>query len=176
MSRWEGLDEFVAVAEIGSFSRAAERLRVSSSHVSRQVALLEERLQARLLYRTTRRVSLTEAGQTFFARCQRLIEERDEAFLTISDLQSAPSGLLRPTPAGEMAKLHSLVRSNSAACLSLMIERAKVKVWLGVKAWGETLPMAPSTLMAGGNSAVMNRSLPPRLTSSFSRSLMNLLA
>jgi DNA-binding transcriptional LysR family regulator len=80
MSRWEGLDEFVAVAEIGSFSRAAERLRVSSSHVSRQVALLEERLQARLLYRTTRRVSLTEAGQTFFARCQRLIEERDEAF------------------------------------------------------------------------------------------------
>ena len=66
MSRWEGLDEFVAVAEIGSFSRAAERLRVSSSHVSRQVALLEERLQARLLYRTTRRVSLTEAGADFF--------------------------------------------------------------------------------------------------------------
>jgi len=99
MSRWEGLDEFVAVAECGSFSRAAERLRVSSSHVSRQVALLEERLQARLLYRTTRRVSLTEAGQTFFARCQRLIEERDEAFLTISDLQSAPSGLLRMTAA-----------------------------------------------------------------------------
>ncbi|HSG22912.1 MAG TPA: LysR family transcriptional regulator, partial [Azonexus sp.] len=99
MSRWEGLDEFVAVAECGNFSRAAERLRVSSSHVSRQVALLEDRLQARLLYRTTRRVSLTEAGQTFFARCQRLIEERDEAFLTISDLQGAPSGLLRMTAA-----------------------------------------------------------------------------
>ena len=62
MKSWEGLDEFVAVAECGSFSRAAERLRVSSSHVSRQVARLEERLQARLFYRTTRRVSLTEAG------------------------------------------------------------------------------------------------------------------
>lgn len=99
MSRWEGLDEFVAVAECGNFSRAAERLRLSSSHVSRQVALLEERLQARLLYRTTRRVSLTEAGKTFFARCQRLIEERDEAFLSIGDLQSAPSGLLRMTAA-----------------------------------------------------------------------------
>jgi DNA-binding transcriptional LysR family regulator len=99
MSRWEGLDEFVAVAECGNFSRAAERLRLSSSHVSRQVALLEDRLQARLLYRTTRRVSLTEAGQTFFARCQRLIEERDEAFLSISDLQAAPSGLLRMTAA-----------------------------------------------------------------------------
>ncbi len=99
MSRWEGLDEFVAVAECGSFSRAAERLRLSSSHVSRQVALIEERLQARLLYRTTRRVSLTEAGQTFFVRCQRLIEERDEAFLAISDLHSAPTGLLRMTAA-----------------------------------------------------------------------------
>ncbi len=99
MSRWEGLDEFVAVAEYGSFSRAAERLRLSSSHVSRQVALIEERLQARLLYRTTRRVSLTEAGQTFLVRCQRLIEERDEAFLTISDLHSAPTGLLRMTAA-----------------------------------------------------------------------------
>ncbi|MDR3410106.1 MAG: LysR family transcriptional regulator [Formivibrio sp.] len=99
MNRWEGLDEFVAVAECANFSRAAERLRVSSSHVSRQVALLEERLQARLLYRTTRRVSLTEAGQTFFTRCQRLIEERDEAFLAISDLHGAPTGLLRMTAA-----------------------------------------------------------------------------
>ena len=99
MSRWEGLDEFVAVAECGNFSRAAERLRLSSSHVNRQVALLEDRLQARLLYRTTRRVSLTEAGQIFFARCQRLIEERNEAFLSIGDLQSAPSGLLRMTSA-----------------------------------------------------------------------------
>ncbi|TBV09196.1 LysR substrate-binding domain-containing protein [Stutzerimonas kirkiae] len=99
MSRWEGLDEFVAVAECGSFMRAAERLRVSSSHVSRQVARLEERLQARLFYRTTRRVSLTEAGHTFFARCQRLIEERDEAFLAIGDLHSSPTGLLRMTAA-----------------------------------------------------------------------------
>ena len=82
----------------------------------------------------------------------------------------------RPMPEGEIAKLHSLVRSNSAACLSLMMERASVKVWLGVRVCGETLVMAPSTLMAGGKSAVMNRSLPLRLTSSFSRSLMNLLA
>ncbi|WP_026295977.1 LysR family transcriptional regulator [Aromatoleum toluclasticum] len=99
MNRWEGLDEFLAVAEHGSFYRAAEHLRVSSSHVSRQVARLEDRLQARLFYRTTRRVSLTEAGQIFLARCQRLVEERDEAFLAISDLQSAPAGLLRMSAA-----------------------------------------------------------------------------
>lgn len=99
MNRWEGLDEFVAVAECGSFYRAAERLRVSSSHVSRQIARLEERLHARLLYRTTRRVSLTEAGQTFFAHCQRLIEEREAAFNALGELQSAPTGLLRMTAA-----------------------------------------------------------------------------
>jgi DNA-binding transcriptional LysR family regulator len=99
MSRWEGLDEFVAVAERGSFMAAAQKLRVSSSHVSRQVARLEERLQTRLLYRTTRRVSLTDAGHHFFARCQRLIEERDDAFSAVSDQNSVPSGLLRMTAA-----------------------------------------------------------------------------
>jgi DNA-binding transcriptional LysR family regulator len=96
-ARWDGLDEFVAVVEQGSFQAAAARLRVSSSHVSRQVARLEERLQARLLYRTTRRVSLTEAGQAFFARCQRLIDEREQAFAAIGDLSSEPVGLLRMT-------------------------------------------------------------------------------
>lgn len=45
MNRWEGLDEFVAVAETGQFTAAAERMGVSSSHISRQVARLEERLQ-----------------------------------------------------------------------------------------------------------------------------------
>ncbi|PTU75404.1 LysR family transcriptional regulator [Pseudomonas mangrovi] len=99
MNRWEGLDEFVAVAECASFQRAAERLRLSSSHVSRQVARLEERLQARLLYRTTRKVSLTEAGQQFFIRCQRLIDERDQAFRAVGDLHATPSGLLRMTAA-----------------------------------------------------------------------------
>ena len=71
-SRWEGIDEFVAVAESGQFTAAAERLGVSSSHISRQIARLEERLQTRLLYRSTRRVALSEAGQTFLQHCQRL--------------------------------------------------------------------------------------------------------
>lgn len=64
-NRWEGIDEFVAVAECSQFTAAAERLGVSSSHISRQIVRLEERLQTRLLYRSTRRVALTEAGQTF---------------------------------------------------------------------------------------------------------------
>ncbi|RRW41347.1 LysR family transcriptional regulator [Pseudomonas luteola] len=97
MSAWEGLDEFVAVAEAGHFSLAAERLGVSSSHVSRQIARLEERLQTRLFYRSTRSVVLTEAGQTFLQHCQRLQDAREEALRAVSDLSSEPKGLLRMT-------------------------------------------------------------------------------
>ena len=79
----------------------------------------------------------------------------------------------RPVPGGEMAKLHSLVRSNSLIWRSFMIERVSASVWAGVSGWLDTLLMRPSTLMAGGNSAVMNRSLPLRLTSSLSNSWMN---
>ena len=75
-----------------------------------------------------------------------------------------------------MAKLHSLVRSNSAACLSFMMARASDSVCEPLSGWGETLVTLPSTLMAGGKSAVRNRSLPPRLSISLSRSLMNLEA
>ena len=72
MNRWDGLDEFVAVAECGQFAAAGKRLGLSTSQVSRQVARLEERLQTRLFYRSTRRVALTEAGQTFLLHCRRL--------------------------------------------------------------------------------------------------------
>jgi DNA-binding transcriptional LysR family regulator len=94
---WEGLDEFVAVAECGQFTAAAERLGVSSSHVSRQIARLEERLQTRLLYRSTRKVALTEAGQTFLHHCQRLQDGREEALRAVTDLTREPKGLLRMT-------------------------------------------------------------------------------
>jgi DNA-binding transcriptional LysR family regulator len=97
MNRWEGLDEFVAVAECGQFTAAAERLGLSSSQVSRQIARLEERLQTRLFYRSTRRVALTEAGQTFLQHCQRLQDAREEALRAVGDLGSEPKGLLRMT-------------------------------------------------------------------------------
>lgn len=97
MNRWEGLDEFVAVAECGQFSAAAERLGLSTSQVSRQVARLEDRLQSRLFYRSTRRVALTEAGQTFLQHCQRLQDAREEALRAVSDLSAEPKGLLRMT-------------------------------------------------------------------------------
>ncbi|WP_339486088.1 LysR substrate-binding domain-containing protein [Pseudomonas sp. EL_65y_Pfl2_R95] len=97
MNSWEGIDEFVAVAECGQFTAAAEQLGLSSSQVSRQVARLEERMQARLFYRSTRKVALTEAGQTFLQHCQRLQDAREEALRVVGDLNSQPKGLLRMT-------------------------------------------------------------------------------
>ena len=97
MSNWEGLDEFVAVAECGQFTAGAERLGLSSSQISLQVARLEERLQTRLFYRSTRKVSLTEAGKTFLQHCQRLQDGREEALRAIGDLAGEPKGLLRMT-------------------------------------------------------------------------------
>lgn len=57
------------------------------------MARLEDRLQARLFYRTTRKVSLTESGRAFLARCRRLVEQRDDAFLAVGALQGAATAM-----------------------------------------------------------------------------------
>ncbi len=97
VKRWEGISEFVAVAEHGSFTAAARHLQVSVTHVSRQVAGLEARLNARLLYRSTRRVSLTEAGQLYLQHCQQLESGLKEADQALSQLTQLPTGQLRLT-------------------------------------------------------------------------------
>lgn len=86
---------FVTVVEAGSFAQAAERLKLSRSVVSKYVSRLEDRLGARLLNRTTRRLSLTEAGRVFFERSRRGLEDIAEAELEVSRLQASPSGVLR---------------------------------------------------------------------------------
>ena len=65
MGQWEGIDEAVAVADSGSFVGAAALLKVSTSHVSRAIARLEDRLGSMLFYRTTRYVGLTDTGRRF---------------------------------------------------------------------------------------------------------------
>lgn len=97
MDRWDGLDAFVAVAERESFTTAAEDLGVSTSFISRTIARLEERLQTRLLYRSTRRVTLTDTGQTFLQHCRQLQDGFDEAVRVVQDLGGEPKGLLRIT-------------------------------------------------------------------------------
>jgi len=95
MDRFEDLRTFVAVVESGSFSRAAERMKVVKSAVSRRVSDLETRLGARLLNRTTRRLSLTETGRAFCERGKRILADMDEAENAVSSQHAALSGTLR---------------------------------------------------------------------------------
>lgn len=97
MYRWEGVNEFVAVAETESFTQAARRLDVSTAQVSRQVSALETRLATRLFYRTTRRVSVTEAGRIYYQHCRQVLDALDDAERSITDLQLSPRGKLRLT-------------------------------------------------------------------------------
>jgi DNA-binding transcriptional LysR family regulator len=86
---------FVQVVDSGSFTTAAERLQISRSVVSKYVSRLEDRLGARLLNRTTRRLSLTEVGQVFYERSRKGLADIDEAQAEVSRLQGEPRGTLR---------------------------------------------------------------------------------
>lgn len=86
---------FARVVETGSFSKAARDLGVSKSAVSKQISRLEDRLGVRLLNRTTRRHSLTEAGTSFYEGCQRMLAEADSAEAAVSHLASGPRGTLK---------------------------------------------------------------------------------
>jgi DNA-binding transcriptional LysR family regulator len=97
MDRFHALEAFVRVVEAGSFVRAAERLDVSVSSLSRHVAELEAHLGARLLNRTTRRLSLTENGQGFFERAVQLLADLEEAEGAVSATTVEPRGTLRLT-------------------------------------------------------------------------------
>ena len=95
MDRLSSLEIFVKVLDTGSFTDAARELSVSKSHVSKQIRQLEDRLGVRLINRTTRRVSATDAGQAFHDRCSRIIEDLDDAELAVSQLNRTPAGTLR---------------------------------------------------------------------------------
>jgi len=86
------LRAFVAVAEALNFSRAAEKLGVSSSALSQMVRGLEERVGVRLLHRTTRSVSLTEAGDQLFQRVRPAVQELAAA---IGQMRARPAGIVR---------------------------------------------------------------------------------
>lgn len=99
MQRWDRIEAFIEVVRHGAFNAAAEHLKVSSSHVSRLVSQLEEHLGTTLLYRTTRRIRLTEAGELYYKRCHHLFETFLEAEAAVKELQERPTGLLSLTSA-----------------------------------------------------------------------------
>ena len=97
MDRLAAIQIFAQVVESGSFAKAADRLGLSTSAASRQVADLESHLQTRLLNRTTRRVSLTESGQQFYERAVQLMTDLAEAEQEASSAAVVPRGTIRLT-------------------------------------------------------------------------------
>jgi DNA-binding transcriptional LysR family regulator len=95
LDKLEAMAIFARVVEEESFSGAARKLGLSKSAVSKQITRLEDRLGARLLNRTTRRLSLTDAGSAFYRHCARIVEEGEAAEEAVTLLQEAPRGTLR---------------------------------------------------------------------------------
>lgn len=91
----EEIEAFVAVAELGGFAAAARMIERDASVISRRVSQLEARLGVRLLVRTTRRVALTEAGESYLKRMQLILEELAAANVEIRERAASPQGLLR---------------------------------------------------------------------------------
>lgn len=104
MDSFEGIIEFVAVAETQGFSAAAKQLGISTSHVSRQVSRLEARLGSALFARTTRLVSLTQTGQAYYQHCKELVNGLQQANEQVSTEQLQLSGTLRVSAAGAFAE------------------------------------------------------------------------
>jgi len=106
MDRLQAMTTFVRVVENGSFSGAAKQLNVGQPAVSKTIAQLEVRLQVRLLLRSTHGLTPTEAGQRFYERARRAIEEANEAELEARGAGASLSGRLRVSAATTFARLH----------------------------------------------------------------------
>jgi DNA-binding transcriptional LysR family regulator len=91
----DGVAVFVGIIDAGSFTAAARALGHSTSYVSKEITRLEKRLGSRLLNRTTRTISLTDAGRAYYERCRQIVIDAENAERSINQLQESPSGLLR---------------------------------------------------------------------------------
>ncbi|KZN48570.1 LysR family transcriptional regulator [Pseudoalteromonas luteoviolacea CPMOR-2] len=104
MDSFEGIFEFVAVAESGGFSAAAKKLGCSTSHISRQVARLEKRTGSVLFARTTRQINLTENGAFYYQQCKQLVTGLQQANERLNQQQFDLSGTLKVSAAGAFAE------------------------------------------------------------------------
>jgi DNA-binding transcriptional LysR family regulator len=117
MDRFDAMTAFVVVCETASLTAAAKRLGLSLSVLSRQVSSLETRLGARLLYRTTRSISLTDAGNRYLERARRILADLDEAERSAQGERAEPRGKLSVTAPLIFGRLHV------APLLARLVER-----------------------------------------------------
>jgi DNA-binding transcriptional LysR family regulator len=108
MDRLAAMEIFVSVAEAGSFSAAAKRMNVGQPAISKSVAQLEERLGVRLILRSTRGLTMTDAGQRFYEHAKLAIREADDAEQAVRRASDSLSGKLRVSAAVTFACIHVL--------------------------------------------------------------------
>lgn len=110
MDKIRAMQVFVQVAEFGSFSKAAERLNLPAATVTNTVQALEKHLGARLLQRTTRKVTLTEDGSVYLERCQRLLAELEDTEALFARSKTKPKGVVRIELPERIARLRIIPR------------------------------------------------------------------
>jgi DNA-binding transcriptional LysR family regulator len=144
---------FARVVQAGSFTAAAAALGMPKSTVSRKVSDLEERLHSRLLQRTTRKLSLTDVGRTYYDYCARIVGEIEDAERAVSTLQETPRGLLRVTAPINVAFLGPIVSDYlkrypevrlDLFCTGRAVDLVEERFDLGIRAGA----LADSTLIA----------------------------
>lgn len=123
VDRLEAMRTFVQVIETGSLTAAAARLDVGKSVVSRRLADLEAHLGAQLIARSTRRLTPTETGRAFHARCLRILADVEEAEQCVSEAQDDPGGLLRIA-----APLSFGLRHLSPALAAFMTDHPRIEI------------------------------------------------
>ena len=106
MDRFQEMQAFAAVVDAGSFVRASDALTMSKAAVSRQVADLETRLGVRMLHRTTRKLSLTEEGEVFYARCKEVLASLAEAEAEVTARTGQAVGVLKVSVPVSFGLLH----------------------------------------------------------------------
>ncbi|KIQ25304.1 LysR family transcriptional regulator [Variovorax paradoxus] len=130
--RLQGIEEFVAAVEAGSFALAAQRLHVTRSAVAKSIARLEARLDTRLFLRTTRSQSLTEEGHGYYERCRRALAELDAAEAHTNVARSTATGLVRLSMPAMLGRLKvgplllALARRHPALSLELAFSDRRV--------------------------------------------------
>ena len=124
----DGVAVFVGVINSGSFTAEAQELGHSTSYVSKEITRLEKRLGSRLLNRTTRTISLTDAGRAYFERCNQIVIDAENAERSISQLQDKPRGLLRVNAPVSFASIYLLdYLSDLSKKESTQIENEEIK-------------------------------------------------
>src|SRR5476649_43255 len=106
MDRFTGIAVFVAAIDEGSLVAAGRRFGLSASMAGKYLSGLEAQLNVRLIQRSTRKLSATEAGRAYYLRCKRILEEFDEANREAGDASATPRGLLRIAAPVSFGALH----------------------------------------------------------------------